>query len=406
MKRWALWVSFAGAVWGALFSILSVTQYFRIAREGLVETSFCAISDTINCDIVHASSYADFLGVPIAWWGLCYYAVLGFIALRQALSRREERASVAVAWFMSLGGILYSVYLACISVFVLEVLCLECTAMYLANIVLFVFLFVSLGVPIGGAVRFVRDYALSVFGRPSNLDFKPRVVKHAIAIGIVFLLCWLVMLAFSAKETSGEAAASVDEKLRAFYMQSLHDIELNPEWAVWGNPDAKVTIVEFSEYQCPFCRIAAFTVKPFLREFKDDIRYYFVNFPLDSTCNEQMPRPMHQQACFAAIAGICAQKFGRFWKFHDELFREQSRLSRERILDIAESMGMLRGEMQACIDSPETAARLKDELGAGHRIYVSGTPSIYLDGRKLRYWREPDFLRAVVKEELRRTGKK
>lgn len=406
MKRWALWVSFAGAAWGALFSILSVTQHMRIAREGLVEASFCAISDTVNCDIVNASSYSEFLGVPIAWWGLCYYAVMGFIALRQTLSGRDDRTSVAVTWFMSIGGIFYSIYLAFISFFILEVLCLECMAMYLANIVLFVFLFVALGIPLGGAARFIRDYVLAVFGRPSNLDFKPKVIRHAIAIGMVFLLGWIIMLSISAEEKEGASAASVDEKLRAFYMQSLHDIEVNPEWAVWGNPDAEVTIVEFSEYQCPFCRVAAFSVKPFLQEFKDDIRYYFVNFPLDSACNEEMTRAMHPQACFAAKAGICAQKFGKFWKFHDELFRQQSKLSRKRILDIAESMGMGLDQMQACIDSPETSAHLKEELRSGHRIYVTGTPSIYLDGRKLRYWRDPKFLRTVVEEEIERSQKK
>ena len=145
---------------------------------------------------------------------------------------------------MSIGEILYSIYLACISIFVLEVLCLECTAMYLANAILFVFLFAALGMPVGCAARFIRDYALAVLGKPSNLDFKPRLLRHAIAIGIVFLLSWLIMLALSAEKGRGEDAASVGEKLSAFYMQSLHDIEVNPAWAVSGNPDAKVTIVD------------------------------------------------------------------------------------------------------------------------------------------------------------------
>ncbi len=398
MRRWALWVSFASAVWGAVFSILSTAQHLRIASEGLVQESFCAISETINCDIVNASSYSEFLGVPIAWWGLCYYAVLGLISIVAALSRREMRASVAIAWFMSAGGILYSAFLAYIAFFVLEVLCLECLAMYLANTGLFVFLFVALGVPAGMLFAFVRDWVLAALGRPSNLGFRPRVVSHAIAIAIVFLLGWLVMASISGGK--GADKASVDEELRAFYAQSLADIDVNPEWAVWGNPDARVTIVEFSEYQCPFCRMAAFSVKPFLHEFKDDVRYYFVNFPLDSSCNDQVKRPMHPFACFAARAGICAQEAGRFWEFHDELFREQRKLSQKRILDIAESMGMGRAAMQACIDSAETGARLGREIKEGQKIYVSGTPSLYLDGRKLKYWRDPKFLRAAVKREI------
>jgi len=399
MKRWALWVSFASAVWGAVFSILSTTQHLRIASEGLVQESFCAISETINCDIVNASSYSEFLGVPIAWWGLCYYAVLGFISLIAALSRREKRASVAIAWFMSAGGILYSAFLAYIAFFVLEVLCLECMAMYLANMGLFVFLFMALGIPAGMVPAFIRDWVLAALGRPSNLGFRPRVVSHAIAIAIAFLLGWLVM----ASMTGGKGAdrSSVDGKLRAFYAQTPSDIDVDPEWAVWGNPDAGVTIVEFSEYQCPFCRMAAFGVKPFLHEFKDDVRYFFVNFPLDPSCNDQVKRPMHAFACFAAKAGICAQKAGRFWKFHDELFREQRELSQKRILDIAESMGMDRGEMQECIDSAETGARLRREVEEGQKIHVSGTPSIYLDGLKLRYWQDPKFLRAAVRRAIK-----
>lgn len=402
MKRWALWISFAGAALGAFFSILATTQHLRIAREGLDQASFCAISDTINCDIVQASSYSEFLGVPIAWWGLCYYSILGFIAILAALSHRERRPSVAFAWFMSIGGIFYTLFLAYVVLAILEVTCIECMAMYLANITLFVFLFVALGIPIGGLFRFVRDYVLAVFKRPSNLDFKPRIVKHVASVSIVFLLGWIAISSITAEEVKRDRA-SVDEKLKAFYMQSLHRIDVNPEWAVWGNPDAKVTIVEFSEYQCPFCRVAAFNVKPYLHEFKDDVRYYFVNYPLDSSCNDQMKRQMHPLACFAAKAGICMQGLGKFWKFHDKLFRDQSKLSRKRIMDIAESMGANSDELQRCIESSETDSRVRQEIKAGQDIYVTGTPSLFLDGRKLKYWRDPKFLRAAIESEIERT---
>ncbi|MFH1829658.1 MAG: thioredoxin domain-containing protein [Pseudomonadota bacterium] len=401
MRRWALIVAFFSALLGVVLSILSTLQHFRIMSEGLERASFCAISDTINCDIVNASSYSTFLGVPIAWWGLCYYAVLGFLALFAFFSKKERRANISVAWFMSCGSILYSIFLAYVALVILEVVCIECMGMYVANIILFIFLFIALNIPIGGLVRFIRDYVRAVFGKASNLGFKPRIIGHAIGIGAVFLVGWGIIATVSAKETKAYDNVSPDEKLSAFYMRSLHDIEANPEWAVWGNPDAKVTIIEFSEYQCPFCRIAALNVKPYLQEFKDDVRYYFVNFPLDNACNDEMKQPMHPLACYAAKAGICAQERGDFWCFHDDLFRNQKSLSKKKILDLVKKHAWDVKEFEACIESPKALARVKREIEAARSIYVTSTPTILLNGRKLRYWRDPKFLQRVVKEEIR-----
>ncbi len=405
MRKKALIVVVIAALFGAALSILSTTQHLRIQREGLIEESFCAVSETINCDIVNASSYSEFLGVPIAWWGLCYYLLIGGMALFALLSRRDRRATVAVAWFLSLGGIAYSAFLAYISFFVLGVLCIECLGMYAANIAFAIALFVALGVPLGGIVRFVIDYLKALFGRPSNLPFKPKVVSHAIAVALVYGLGWLVILNILS-DMGVRQGPTVDELTNAFFQQSLHDITVDPEWAVWGNPNAKVTIVEFSEYQCPFCRLSAFNVKPYLQQFKDDVRYYFVNFPLDSACNDQMSRPMHPLACFAGKAAICAQERGDFWSFHDELFRNQRELSRDFILGLAEKRGWDRDEFLACIDSPEVDARIKRELAEGHKIYVTGTPTLFLDGRKLKYWRNPQFVQQVVREEIKRAKRR
>jgi uncharacterized membrane protein/predicted DsbA family dithiol-disulfide isomerase len=400
-----LWTAFSGACIGALFSIFSTIQHLRIANEGLEKESFCAISDVINCDIVNASSYSEFLGIPIAWWGLCYYVVLGFLALFAALSSRERKPGIAIAWFLSVGGIFYSAFLAYIAMYVLGVVCIECLAMYVANIILVVSLFIALGVPVAQLPMFVRDYALAVFGKPSNLAFKPSIFKHAIGIGAVFALGWIVMSSVVAGRAGGEDRASVDDKLRAYYAQSLHAIDVDPGWAVWGNPEAKVTIVEFSEYQCPFCRVAAFNVKPSLREFRDDVRYFFVNFPLDSSCNDELKRPMHPLACFAARAAVCAEAEGKFWPFHDALFRNQSRLTKKFIIEAAEKLGLDGKAFEACADSAKAAERVSRDLAVGRKIYVSGTPTIFLNGRKLTYWRDRKFLHAVVKEEIERKRK-
>jgi protein-disulfide isomerase/uncharacterized membrane protein len=402
MRRWALWAALAAALVGAAVAVLSTTEHLRLMREGLEQRSFCAISETINCDVVNASSYSEFLGVPIAWWGLCFYLLVGGMALVGARSKKDRRSTVAIAWFLTFGSLAYSAYLAYIAGAVLGVWCIECLTMYAVNIALFLFLFAALRVRVAEIPRFFADYLRAVFGKPSNLGFAPRLLPNAVAGLLVFLIGWGAIAAISSGGKARPDEATLGEKLTAFSMQSLYTIEPNPEWPVWGNPKAPVTIVEFSEFQCPFCRVAAFSVKPYLQEFRNDIRFYFVNYPLDNACNDSMPGPMHAFACSAAKAGICAQKLGDFWGFHDDLFRNQQKLSQELILSLADKRGWNRDEFAACIASPETDKRVKADLAAARKIYVSGTPTIFLNERKIRYWRDPKFLQAVVREEIKR----
>jgi len=393
-------------LFGATLSIISTTQYFRIQGEGLEKASFCAINSTINCDIVNASSYAKFLGVPNAWWGLLYYLSIGGMALYVLLSKKERKATASVAWFMSLGGILYSIFLGYVSFVILGVLCLECLGMYIANILMAIFLFRALGVPLGGIMRFITDYLKSVFGKRTNLGFAPKVLRHIVVVGIIFGLGWLTITQIQAGNGVEKRRVSVDDLVNAYYSQSLYDIEIDPKWPVWGNPNARVTIVEFSEYQCPFCRLAAFNIKPYLQEFKRDIRYYFVNYPLDNACNNKLKRPMHKYACFAGRAAICAQEKGDFWAFHDDLFRNQRKLNRKFILGLAKKRGWNPEEFLSCINSKETEDRIQSDLKAAQRIYITGTPTVFLDNRKIRRWRDPEFLRTIVGDEIKKQKKK
>lgn len=403
MKKGFLIAAFAAAILGSAIAAVSTLEHLRIERHGLETPSFCAISEKINCDIVNASSYSEVFGVPVAWWGLMFYIVIATLSLYCALSKKDCRAGVSVAWFLSVAGIFYSAYLAYVALAKLGVVCIECVGMYAVNLALVILLFLPLNIPIVGIVRFVIDYAKAVFKKPSNLGFEPRLARHAILVIAVFALGWVSMKALDAKTPAGADKASAGEKMNAHYMQSLYSIEPDLEWPMWGNPSAKVSIVEFSEFQCPFCRLAAFNLKPRIQEFKNDVRFYFVNFPLDNACNAEMEHSIHQWACMAAKAGICAQGLGDFWGYHDDLFRNQKGLNDKTILDLAEKHGWNRNEFLACIDSPETDARVRRDIASARKIYVTGTPTVILNDRKLKYWSDPEFLQKVVGEEIKRS---
>lgn len=404
MKRWSLWIVICSAIAGLALALMSTVQHLRIQHEGLAEQSFCAISETINCDIVNASSYAKFLGVPQGWWGACYYLLIAGMAI-WSLRRGERRGTVMATWVLAAGGLLYSAYLAYIAAVVLGVVCIECLGMYAANLLIFICLWITMGAPLARLPLLIRDYARAVFGRPSNLGFAVKIPQHVIAAGIVFGLGWAAFAVYDAGKVGPQGKITLDEKLNAFKQQSIHDIKIDPTWPVWGNPDAKVTVVEYSDFQCPFCKVAAFSLKPYLQEFRKKVRFVFANYPLDNACNDNMKGPMHPYACYAAKAVLCANAKGKFWELHDDLFRNQQKLNEEKILDLATAVGMSKEETQACVASADIDKTVREQIASGQAIYVNGTPTVFVNGRKIKYWSDPAFLQAVVREEIRRTDK-
>jgi len=386
-------------------AIMSTVQHFRLLSFGFETESFCVISDKINCDLVNGSTYSMFLGVPVAWWGTLYYGLLALMSFFAASSRKVRKATVSIAWFMSLAGLPYCAYLAYIAAVVIGAVCIECLGMYAVSVICAIGFFFALKIPVIRAPHFVWNYAKAFFGKTNDLGFKHSVWGHAIVIGLVFGIGWIAMMNYQTGKTAYKKSKFwLNEQLRSHYTQPIYPLEIDPKWPTWGNPGANVKIIEFSEFQCPFCKLASFTIKPYLQEFRNDIAYYFVNFPLDSNCNPDVPNQMHPYACYMARAAICADKKGEFWKFHDVLFRNQSELSRKFALEVAhDKFGWNKSEFAQCIDSSETRERLASQIDAGRKMKLRGTPAVFINGRRIRNWQDKHFLQTLVKEEIKRS---
>ncbi|MFA5138800.1 MAG: vitamin K epoxide reductase family protein [Elusimicrobiota bacterium] len=383
MRKGALWVVLLASLCGCVLAGLSTWQHLRILRRGFEEQSFCAISEKVNCDVVNASSYSEFLGTPIAWWGLLFYLLIGAQALLGLNAERKD--GVAFAWALSMGSLLYCAFLAYISAFVLKTFCIECLGMYGVSIAFAVGLYFALDVR-------PRE-VLSLYGDPVR-----RFMPHALAAAGLYAFGWGAM-ALAGTKVLPKQSLSLDEKLLVYNSQPKLSLEPDPTWPAWGDPKAKTTLVEFSEFKCPFCRISAFGVKPYLQEFHDRLRYYFVHYPLDTECNPHLKETMHPSACFASKASVCAQRRGDFWEFHDELFRNQDKLDKRYIADLAVARGWDLAEFLACVQSPEVAERLRRDIELGASLKIEGTPTLVLDGRVLRNWRDPKFVQEVVRRK-------
>jgi len=405
MRKVILYLALFLTLAAVFLSAVSMKQHYRVQREGFEKPGFCAISERINCDVLSASQSSQLFGIPNGGWGIIFYSAIAMLLIFIVASRKKRDNTLVFTWVLSAVGFLYGAWMIYVTAFILGVFCFVNTPVYLIAFILFGILSYLLPCQIRDIPSFAAKYFLSIVGRKSDIPFKPKFFSHLFFIALAVMVGLLAIRIWGGESPGKSADLEVDQQVKYFAMQGKSTIDIDPNWPVWGNPDADVTIVEFSEYQCPFCKIAAFGVKPYLYDFKDKVRYYFVNFPLDNACNEEMTRPMHPVACYAAKAAICSQPRGDFWKFHDELFRAQRGMTRNTVDSIAESLGYDMQDFASCIASPETESRVKDDLGAARKLGITGTPTIYINGKKARYWRNSDFLREVIKSEIRRGRK-
>jgi len=143
--------------------------------------------------------------------------------------------------------------------------------------------------------------------------------------------------------------------------------------ASFGPADAKVTVVEFSDFQCPYCSRAATVVDQVKEKYGTRVRFVFRQFPL----------PMHENARGAAEAALAANAQGKFWQFHDKAFQNQSKLTREGLEGIAKEAGLDLAAFKKALDSKTFAADVDSDMKLGESVAVNGTPTMFINGARV-----------------------
>jgi protein-disulfide isomerase len=165
--------------------------------------------------------------------------------------------------------------------------------------------------------------------------------------------------------------------------------------AVAGSPakgpaSAPIELVEFADFQCPFCLRAYPTVNEVLSRYGDKIRFVYRHYPLSS----------HPNARPAAEASECAAEQGQFWQYYEKLFADQTRLSGEGLKQSAAALGMDMSRFNACVDSHKFQDRVEHDIRDGNEAGVSGTPAFFINGRMLTGAQPFDAFKRIIDEEL------
>lgn len=156
-----------------------------------------------------------------------------------------------------------------------------------------------------------------------------------------------------------------------------------------GNPKATITIIEFSDYECPFCKKGEESVQQVMKEYGDRVQLYYRDYPL----------PFHKHARNASLAANCAMAQGKFWEYHGKLFAMEE-LSTEKMKAAAGELGLDQAKFDKCFEDQEFKKAVEKDIEDGQSVGVTGTPTFFVNGRVLSGAQPFEAFKQVIEEEL------
>jgi protein-disulfide isomerase len=158
---------------------------------------------------------------------------------------------------------------------------------------------------------------------------------------------------------------------------NLSDVlKITKDDVILGDPNAPVTIIEYSDYQCPFC-------KRFFDESETVLRKDYIETGKVKMIYRDFPLPGHPYAMPAAEAANCAKDQGKFWAYHDLIFKNQNNLATIDYLKLAEELKMNTSDFKNCLDSKKYTQKIQNDYNSGSNIGVNGTPTFFINGKQI-----------------------
>jgi protein-disulfide isomerase len=186
---------------------------------------------------------------------------------------------------------------------------------------------------------------------------------------------------------AAEVPKRLRERAKVAVLLEAPRFDVKPDGPSKGPADARITIVEFSDFQCPYCQRAMGTLEQVLAKYPADVRVVYRHLPLDR---------IHPNARPAAEASACADEQGRFWEYHDKLFQNNRALAREDLVRYAGEVGLDAARFQACVDERRFKDKVEADLQAAREVGITGTPAFVVNGTLLSGAQPPEEFYEVI----------
>jgi protein-disulfide isomerase len=195
-------------------------------------------------------------------------------------------------------------------------------------------------------------------------------------------------------EAENSFYSNLESKYDVAYLLEPPRADVEATGPAKGPEDAPVTIVEFSDFECPFCSRVVPTLEQVEENYGDKVRIVFRQFPLS----------IHPHAPKAAEASLCARDQGKFWEMHDHMFANQKALSVDELKAAAGTVGLDAEQFAQCLDSAKYESEVQADLQAGIAAGVSGTPAMFINGQLVSGAVPYEQIASVIDAELKRKG--
>jgi len=359
------------AIVGLGLAIKLAFIYYAANFDRYALSSFCSINDFVDCDGAARSDYSQFLGIPLAYWGIFFYLVVLFLTFVDKLKNLKFLGFLDVfkapkAYIATLGTISFvvSMVLASISLFVIKKLCILCLITY------FIDLAIAL-IASSGNIKLL----LSSF-KTTCIDFITGIKRFPKTFAIL-LITTISFLAFT-----GITQKFVPHIKYRNQIIKYHKMKKNPyrvKGNLLGNENAKVVITLYSDYVCPMCYMHNIMLHQAVKELKN-IKIEHYNYPFDRECNQFVNNSMHPGACFMARGALAAKKQGNYWEMSSLLYENQPKTMKD-MLKLAEQAGLDLEKFKEDINSTEVKEILLNDINRIHSLGVNATPATIIDGQ-------------------------
>lgn len=357
---------------GFITTIKLAIIYYESNYNPYALSSFCSINNLVDCDGVAKTTASQFLGIPLAYWGMFFYLFVLMLLFVDKLKNIKFLNFLSVfkrpmSYISALGLISFavSVYLAFDSVFILHKICILCFFTYILNTLIAL---IATDFENGGFIKSVKD---------SFVDFLAGVKEYTLH----FIIALLVGITFLTYTTMANPFTPQVKKMKS--IKTFLKMEVNP-YAVsgnnLGNPDAPIRVQLYSDFACPMCFAYNIMIHKAVKEL-GNVYIEPHNLPLDRECNKYLRKQVHKNGCRYAKYAVAAKNQGKYWDMSTLLFEHHPKNDEEAV-QLAKKMGLNIDKFKQDIQSKETMKKITDDIDYAVSQGVVATPTIVIDGER------------------------
>ena len=391
---------------GAILSGILIEHHISPATDSTFVQAMCDIGGKSGCDAVNQSDASSLLGMPIAFWGFLYYAIV--LAFSVLYIKYRQTSLIRLAFYLTLIAVLVDFTLLLYSLIVLETVCNLCILTYIATIGIFFGIWLVFKSKKEPVFRFGLNLSW-ISGQPVALTL---IVTSLIVA--VFVDSFIYLYAKSSSKTSAQGHdAILEEAWQSFKRkyESLPEKGLPIAHSPYkGAKDPVLTITEFADFLCYHCKQVSLRLKEIVEKYGNSIKLVFKHYPLDQECNKNINRKFHEGSCQIAYLGHCVtqQNVSAFWKVHDAAFAKFEEWSgKGKALEkdfnaIVRRAGGNTGVVSACLNRANTKKTIVSDIELGDSVGVTGTPVIFINGKRVERLPNDYFFEKLLTYEIQK----